>query len=93
MVFYVLEQKSVMSGCFLNKVECRLLSWASVDLLLENIQIYDLKKIQNIIIYVSGNDTSQNIDIEFIEEHAAQCAKIAHLRASINIWRHHILWR
>ena len=26
------------------------------------------KKFQNIIIYVSGNDASQNIDIEYIEE-------------------------
>ena len=72
LIFYVLEQISVTSGCFLNKVEIRPLSWASVDLLLEKIQIYNLKKFQNIIIYVSRNDASQSIDIEYIEEQAAQ---------------------
>ena len=51
-----------------NKVECQPISGASVDLLLEKVQIYDLKKSQNIIIYVSGNDASQNINIEYIEE-------------------------
>ena len=51
-----------------NKVECQPVSGASVDLLLEKIKNYDLKIFQNIIIYVSGNDASQNIDIEDIEE-------------------------
>ena len=35
---------------------------------MEKIKLYDLKIFQNIIIYVSGNDASQNIDIEYIEE-------------------------
>ena len=51
-----------------NKVECQPISGVSVDCLLEKVHIYDLKKFQNIIIYVSGNDASQNIDIEYIEE-------------------------
>ena len=63
---------SILSGVnqkgLRNKVECQPVSGASVDSLLEKIKIYDLKIFQNIIIYVSGNDASQNIDIEYIEE-------------------------
>ena len=70
-----------------NKVECQPISGASVDLLLEKVQIYDLKKFQNIIIYVSGNDASQNIDIEYIEEKYEQLVcLIKNKNSTINIY-------
>ena len=79
---------SILSGInqrgLRNKVECQPVSGASVDLLLEKVQIYDLKKSQNIIIYVSGNDASQNIDIEYIEEKYEQLVCL--IKNDINIY-------
>ena len=82
---------SILSGInqrgLRNKVECQPISGASVDLLLEKVQIYDLKKFQNIIIYVSGNDASQNIDIEYIEEKYEQLVcLIKNKNSTINIY-------
>ena len=45
-----------------------ILSGATVDTLLEKFKIYNLKNFKNIIIYVSGNDASQNNDLEYVEE-------------------------
>lgn len=51
-----------------SKVDCQAIPGATIDSLLEKILIYDLKSFQDIIIYVSGNDASQNTEIEYAEE-------------------------
>ena len=66
---------SILSGINkkgLNKnVECHPISGATVDILMDKIQIYDLKCFENIIIYVAGNDSGNiksDADFETVEE-------------------------
>lgn len=63
---------SILSGInrkgLKSNVECHSISGATVDMLLNKIKVYDLKNFRNIIIYVSGNDVSQKVDPEYIEE-------------------------
>lgn len=63
---------SILSGIhqkgLKSKVDCQAIPGATIDILLEKVPIYDLKSFQNIIIYVSGNDASQNTEIEYAEE-------------------------
>ena len=66
---------SILSGINkkgLNKnVECHPISGATVEILMDKIQIFDLKCFENIIIYVAGNDSANIIsdtDFEFVEE-------------------------
>ena len=61
-----------------NNVACQSYSGATLSTLMEKVQIYDLKNFKDIIVYVAGNDASQdyharamlgeNIRTEYIEE-------------------------
>lgn len=73
---------SILSGInqkgLKNNVECQPISGATIDSLTEKLHIYDLKSFKEIIIYVSGNDVSQNyradamlgenVEMEYIED-------------------------
>ena len=86
---------SILSG--INKkglnrnVECQSVSGATVDTLIDKIQIYDLKCFDNIVIYVAGNDcadmNSDSGDFEIIEEKYDQLLnQIKHKNADINLY-------
>ena len=73
---------SILSGINkkgLNKnVECHSISGATVDILADKIQIYDLKCFENIVIYVAGNDCANidsDMDYATIEEKYDQLLK------------------
>ncbi|MES9881522.1 MAG: GDSL-type esterase/lipase family protein [Sedimenticola sp.] len=67
---------SILSGINqkgLNKnVECLTLPGATVDVIQRKIKIFDLKQFDNVIIYVGGNDASQDTDCELFEERYEQ---------------------
>ena len=86
---------SILSG--INKkglnrnVECQSVSGATVDTLIDKIQIYDLKCFDNIVIYVAGNDcadmNSDSGDFEIIEEKYDQLLnQIKQKNADINLY-------
>ena len=51
-----------------NYVECHSIPGATIDTIIDKLQIYDLKKIANIIVYVGGNNASNKTDPEYFEE-------------------------
>ena len=85
---------SILSGINkkgLNKnVECHSISGATIETIIDKIQIYDLNCFDNIIIYVAGNDCANKNsewDYEIIEEKYDQL--INHIRnknAGINLY-------
>ena len=85
---------SILSGINkkgLNKnVECHSISGATVDTLIDKIQIYDLKCFDNIVIYVAGNDCADmnsDWDFEIIEEKYDQLLnQIRDKNADINLY-------
>ncbi|MEW8545036.1 MAG: GDSL-type esterase/lipase family protein [Candidatus Thiodiazotropha sp.] len=51
-----------------NNVECQSIPGANIDSIIDKLQIYDLKKFSNIIVYVGGNNASNETDPEYFEE-------------------------
>lgn len=49
-------------------IECQPYSGANIDVVYEKVQMFDLSKFSDIVIYVGGNDSSDNTDIEYFEE-------------------------
>ena len=92
---------SILSGInpkgLKNNVDCRSFSGATISTLMEKIQLYDLKSIQDIVLYIAGNDASQThradtmlgekVQIEYIENRYEQL--ITHIKdknPNINIY-------
>ena len=48
--------------------ECQPYSGVSIDIVFEKVQMFDLSKFSDIVIYVGSNDSSDNTDIEYFEE-------------------------
>ena len=63
---------SVLSG--INKkglrkgVECKSVSGATIDTILDTIEIFDISKFHNIVVYVGGNDVSGETEIAHFEQ-------------------------
>lgn len=63
---------SILSGVnrkgLVQGIECRSIPGATIDTLTEKIKLYDLSKFTDIVVYIGGNDSSRNTDIEYFEE-------------------------
>ena len=63
---------SILSGVnrkgLSRNVECQPYSGANIDTILEKVQMFDLTKSSDIVIYVGGNDSSNSSDNEYFEE-------------------------
>ena len=63
---------SILSGVnrkgLSRNVECQPCSGANIDTILEKVQMFDLTKFSDIVIYVGGNDSSNSSDNEYFEE-------------------------
>ena len=63
---------SILSGVnrkgLVQGIECRSIPGATMDTLTEKIKLYDLSKFTDIVVYIGGNDSSRNTDIEYFEE-------------------------
>lgn len=51
-----------------NRVECHPVPGATIDAINNKLQIFDISKFDNIVVYVGGNDTSRNTNLEYFEE-------------------------
>ena len=67
---------SILSGInrkgLSHNVECQPYPGANIDTLYEKVQMFDLTKFSDIVIYVGGNDSSDNSDTEYFEERYEQ---------------------
>lgn len=63
---------SILNGInrkgLVKSVECQSIPGATIDTIIDKLQIYDLKKFANIIIYIGGNNASNKTDPEYFEE-------------------------
>ena len=53
-------------------VEYQPASGTNIDTVSEKLQVYGLTKFSDIVIYVVGNDSSNNTDVEYFEEKCEQ---------------------
>lgn len=51
-----------------NNVECQSVPGATIDTIIDKLQIFDLTKFANIVVYVGGNNASSKTDLEYFEE-------------------------
>lgn len=67
---------SILSGVNkrgLNRnVECLSVPGATIETINDKIQLYDISKFNNIVVYVGGNDAANNSDMEYFEEKCDQ---------------------
>ena len=67
---------SILSGInrkgLSHNVECQPYPGANIDTIYEKVQMFDLTKFSDIVIYVGGNDSSDNSDTEYFEERYEQ---------------------
>ena len=63
---------SILSGVnrkgLSHNIECQPYSGANIKTMYEKVQMFDLSKFSDIVIYVGGNDSSDDTDIELFEE-------------------------
>lgn len=65
---------SIVSGInrkgLTNKVECQSVPGATIDTVIDKLQIFDISKFDRLVVYVGGNDSSRksDLDLEYFEE-------------------------